>query len=448
MKHRITTISILVTLACILSISVPSVVSAQAEAPEWQKGDKWAIGSEYDLTPALQDVQSNLEDFLSGADVTLTRFDVEGTGASWLLWEVNDVTDSEYKVTIRTGAKMAAELHVAVEGQLPAAGTYDVGNTVIWLLSGMPGVPKQQKEINLDFDEDFAIFSRGELTLEKDTLAIKSINWQIKSSSIIDFDARNIPSLETGDNNVTISYNNYDVSVRFNLNANFDVEFEPYLDVYQFPFDVGDRWSVDSTAVVSGTVDGFLDIQGLPDDVKGKIFSEEFIEETGITDFPIEFDKIAIENEDFNLHNGIIESFEIPIHLDLHCLEKKSIQLGNFGSIEVYVIEVNDGRQRIYYSNGIKFLAKATTELSFVDLPSEIPYDPFQGTELEVNLADADIAESQLEQIESYEASISEEITGGGSGALSNWAALLVIAIVIAVVFIVVLIVSTRRKKR
>ncbi|MDH7508002.1 MAG: hypothetical protein QHH00_01205 [Methanomassiliicoccales archaeon] len=447
MKQRFIEISIFVALVCVLSVSVPSVVSAQAEAPEWQEGDRWAIGSEYNFTPDLQDVQSDLEDLLSQANVTLTRFDVEGTGGFWVLWEVTDVTNTEYLVTIKVGAKMASELHIAVEGSLPSAGTYDVGNPAIWILSGMPGVPKQHKEISLDFDEDFAIFSMGELTLDKETLAIKTIDWQIKSSSIIDLEAKNIPSLEAEGSNVTISYDNYDISVRFNLNANIDIEFGPYLDIYQFPFDTGDSWSVDSTAVVSGTIDGFLDIQGLPDEVEEEIFSEEFVERTGIADFPIEFDKLTIEDGDVNIHDGVIESFEVPIHLELHCIEKRNIQLGNFGTIEVYVIKVNDGRERIYYSTGIKFLAKATTELSFIEMPSEIPYDPFQGTEVEATLAEPEMAESQLEQIESYEASISDEVTGGGSGGLSNWAALLVIAIVIAAAFIVVILVFTRRKR-
>ncbi|MBC7107576.1 MAG: hypothetical protein H5T41_02105 [Methanomassiliicoccales archaeon] len=449
MKQWFVPISILMALACVLSMSVPSVVSAQAEAPEWKEGDRWAIGSNFDLAPNLQETQSELEEFLEKANVTLTRFDLEGNGGSWILGEVTDVTDTEYEVTTKAGVKIAAELHITVEGAMPSAGTYNVGNPLIWLMSGMPGVPKQQKEISIDLDEDFAIFASGKLILEKETLAIRSIDWQMKSSSTIDFEAKNIPSLETQGSNITITYTDYDISLRFDLNVNINVAFEPYLDIYQFPFDVGDSWLVDSNATVSGTVSGFLDIKGLPDNVEEEIFSDEFVEATGITDFPIEFDKITIHDENVNIHDGIIETFEVPIHAELHCIEKRSIQLGDLGTIEVYVIQIDDSHERIYYSNETKFLTKATTDLGFIELPSEIPYDPFQGTEVEITLADPDVAESQLEQIASYQASISEEAIGGGNaGGLSNWVTLLVIAIVIAVVIIVIILAFTHKKKR
>lgn len=448
MRQWFVPISILIVIACVLSITVPSVVSAQAEAPEWKEEDKWAMGSNFDLVPNLQETQSDIEEFLENINVTLTRFDLKGSGASWVLWEVTDVTNTDYEITMRAGVKIATELHITVEGEMPSPGTYNVGNPLIWIMSGMPDVPKQQKEISIDLDEDFAIFASGRLILEKETLAVKSIDWQMKSSSIIDFEAKNIPSLDIQGNSITITYTNYDISIRFDLNLNLNIAFDPYLDIYQFPFDVGDSWLVDSNATVSGTIGGFLDIKGLPDNIKEKIFSDEFVEETGISDFPVEFDKITAHDENVNIHDGIIEAFEVPIHVELHCIEKRSIQLGDFGT-EVYVIQIGNSQERIYYSNEIKFLTNATADLGFIELPPEIPYDPFQGTEVEIAIVDPDVAESQLEQIASYQASISEEATGGGNaGNLSNWVALLVIAVVIAVVFIVVILAFTRKKLR
>ena len=81
----------------LLSLFALPNTSASAQAPEWEEGDAWAMGGEVDLGSMFDDLESDIEDLVDEMDdVTLERLSVDGDAGAWLLFEVTDVTSTEY----------------------------------------------------------------------------------------------------------------------------------------------------------------------------------------------------------------------------------------------------------------------------------------------------------------------------------------------------------------
>ncbi|MEM3059321.1 MAG: hypothetical protein QXN93_04480 [Methanomassiliicoccales archaeon] len=453
---RYYSISILSALVVVSFLALPasySVNAQGAEAPVWEEGDKWAIGSEIAYLPDLSEVESKLEPILNTANATLTEFSVISEAMFYSYWEVTEVTDTEYVLQAKVGAKVASDISVEIRAELPEEGTYQIYSDVFtWFASGFLGATKEMKTISIDFDEDFAIYSEGYLYLEKSTMAVERIDWELRSSSIVNFDATNIPSVNVEEKTfplreVTINYSNYNVALRFDMNSDLEIEFDPHLDIFEFPFDVGDSWTVDSTATISGTIEGLIDINGLPEDAEEQIFTEEFIEKTGISHFPIEFDELQISEGDLSVHDGVIEPVEKTVNIDLKCIGKVGLSTSDAGQIQVYIIQVDNGAQYIYYSAERKFLAGTEFGFDAIDLPSEIPSGMIGDIEFEPLAVDPDTADEKLGEISQYQSAISDEATGKtGLDGLGGWAMILIIALVIGVVVVAAILLFIRKK--
>jgi len=230
-----------------------------------------------------------------------------------------------------------------------------------------------------------------------------------------------------------------------------NVDFDPALNLYDFPLDVGDEWTIESTATVSGTIDGFLDVNGPPDDLKDQIFTDEFVEQTGVDDFPIEFDEISSSGEGATINNGVIETYEAPIYAELACAGKVSMDVFNLGSVEVYKIVVNGDEGQYYYSDGFKFMTGMGMDLSGLELPEEIPGGLTPEVDMEMDTVDPDDAQSAITDVGTYQAGVSEDATGeqgDGTGGLGIDPMILavILIVVIAVVLVAVVFVLKRKK--
>ncbi|MDD1767069.1 MAG: hypothetical protein LUQ27_00690 [Methanomassiliicoccales archaeon] len=417
-------------------------VSAQANAPVWEEGYKWAMGKEVDIGTAVGDT-SDIEEALAAYGVSVEQFDIDGTAESWIVFEVVDVTDSEYNLSVDCAGKVAAEVHVSITAQLWQAGTYTA--------SEFASAPTEQKTIDIDLVEDFGIVLNGNVVFEKTTMAVKSIAFDLQASAVGSFDATNIPSIESSGTNVIVSYSTYNIEVSFDLDMSVNVDFDPALNLYDFPLDVGDEWTIESTATVSGTIDGFLDVNGLPDDLKDQIFTDEFVEQTGVDDFPIEFDEISSSGEGATINNGVIETYEAPIYAELACAGKVSMDVFNLGSVEVYKIVVNGDEGQYYYSDGFKFMTGMGMDLSGLELPEEIPGGLTPEVDMEMDTVDPDDAQSAITDVGTYQAGVSEDATGeqgDGTGGLGIDPMILavILIVVIAVVLVAVVFVLKRKK--
>jgi len=266
-KSIIMAAPVAVTLLLLGVLFTSPIVSAEADAPVWEEGDKWAMGKEADIGAMVGDT-SDLEDLLGSlGSLSLDRFDVEGEAASWIVFEVVDVTSTEYNVSVKYGGKLNSEIHVQISGDLPKAGTYGFGD--------LNDLPKEQKTVKADLIEDFAAVFDGNVIFNKADLAVKKMGYVFKASAVVSLDATNIPTINTTSEQIGIEYNSYNVDARLDLTLTTSIVFDPSLNIYDFPLDVGDEWTVESTATVSGTLDGFLEATGLPGEIKQEIFTQE-----------------------------------------------------------------------------------------------------------------------------------------------------------------------------
>lgn len=416
-------------------------VSAQADAPVWQEGDRWAMGKEMDISTALGDVE-DITDMLETMGVTVHELSLDGVVESWIVFEVVDVTDTEYNLSVDLGAKMAAEAHVGISAQLPQAGTYSA--------SEFASAPTEQKRVDVDLVEDFGLVIDGSVIFEKSTLAVKSVSLVLQASAVVNLDATNIPSIESSASQIVVSYQNYNIDATFDLDLAVSVVFSPSLNLYDFPLDVGDAWVVESTATVSGTIDGFLDVKGLPAELKDEILTDEFVEQTGITDFPIEFDQISAGEEGVGIENGVIQTFEVPIYAEMECTSKITRTVFGLGEVDVYKIVVNHGEGQYYYSDGFRFMSGMGVDLSGADLPElpgELPGGLIPEADMEMETVNPDTASSHVASVASYQADLSGEATGTGGGLGIDPMILAIIIVVVVAVIAVALVFVLKRKK-
>jgi hypothetical protein len=419
------------------------IVSATADAPIWHEGDKWAMGKEADIG-ALAGDASDLEDLLQSlGGLTLDRFDADGEAASWIVFEVVDVTSTDYNLSVSFGGKLNSEIHVQVSGEMPKAGTYG--------FSDINSLPKEQKTVELDVQEDFAVVFDGNVIFNKTDMAVKKMGYEFKASAVVSLDGTNIPTINATGGQTKIEYSNYNIDIKFDLTLEINMVFDPALNIYDFPLDFEDEWTVESTATVSGAVDGFLDATGLPAEMEQEMFTQELADQTGIADFPIEFDKLSSTGEGANIHDGIIESYDVPVYAEMACVEKIQMTVFGHGNVDVYVIEVNGGPDRLYYSPGVQFFTSVGTDLSGIELPGGIPSGLTPEAEMQMDTVESEQAEGGIASVATYQMQVSEDAGQSSTDSGSNffldspYVGIILIVVVILVVMIAVVLVARRK---
>ncbi|MDD1765268.1 MAG: hypothetical protein LUO84_02300 [Methanomassiliicoccales archaeon] len=417
------------------------VVSATADVPVWHEGDRWAMGKETDIGAMVGDT-SDIEDLLQISGLTLDNFVAEGEAASWIVFEVVGASGTEYDVSVEYAGEVNTEANVQVSGEMPKAGTYSNPNDA----------PKEQKTVELGLVADFAVVFDGNVIFNKTDLAVKRMSYEFNASMVVSADGTNIPTINMSAGQTEIGYDNYDIDIRFDLNLAVDIDFDPMLDIYDFPLDVGDMWTVESVATVSGTIDGFLDATGLPSEIEQEILTQDLAEQTGITDFPIEFDQLSSDGEDVSIHDGIIESFQAPIYAEMECIDMAPMIVLGHGTIDVYVIEVDGGPSQLYYAPGVQFFTSVGTGLGGIELPEGIPSGLTPDVEIQMDTVDPEEAENGIASVAAYQTQVSEEATGEESTSDGSnfffgapYIGIILIVVVILVVIVAVVLIARRK---
>lgn len=442
MRRAIALAAPLTVALLLVGVSLTSpVVSATAEVPVWNEGDRWALGKEADIGSMVGDT-TDIEYLLEIAGLTLDNFVAQGEAASWIVFEVVDASGTEYDVSVKYGGEVNADVHVQVSGEMPKAGTY----------SNLNDAPKEQKTVKLDLVADFAVVFDGNVIFNKTDLAVKQTSYEFNASLVISADGTNIPTINMSAGQTEIGYSDYSIDIRFDLNLAVDIDFDPMLNIFDFPLDVGDMWTVESVATVSGTIDGFLDATGLPSEIEQEIFAQELAEQIGITKFPIEFDQLSSDGEGVSVHDGVIESFQAPIHAEMECIDMTPMIVLGHGTIDVYVIEVDGGPNRLYYAPGMQFFTSVGTGLGGIELPEGIPSGLTPDVEIQMDTVDSEQAENGIASIAAYQTQISEEATGegstnDGSGFFFDapYVGIILIVVVILVIVIAVALIARRK---
>ncbi|HOO03795.1 MAG TPA: hypothetical protein PLJ11_03650, partial [Methanomassiliicoccales archaeon] len=333
------------------SLAVPAFASApMAEAPEWNEGDRWGYGVEVDFGEDLGDLMANLTDLLEMVDEVQSVNELSADGGSefWMLFEVTDVTEDSYVMDMDLASMVTLDAALSVTASMPVAGTYHLGDEI----------ETENMTISLEAGAEVTLVVNVEITYDKETMAIEAVSLSAKLLGTADFTGENIPHVDRGFTNTTYRYEDYDVHAELKADLDLDLTFDPCLNIWDFPMSVNDTWWSNFTASLSGNLTGYLDVQGLPDDVEDEIFNDEFVEETGITGFPIVFEDIE-GDEGSPIDKGVIGPFDSgEIDLWFNCTDYFE---DLYDMTNVYEIRVMTGGEGVpfafYYSSDAGFMA-------------------------------------------------------------------------------------------
>lgn len=420
------------------ALAVPAFASTPtAEAPEWSVGDRWAFGADTDVGAEFDEILTNLTNMLEMIDEVdeVNDLSLSGDTEFWMLFEVTEVTDDEYVMEMDMATSIALDAAVSITADLPVAGTY----------SFYEDPDTELINVDAEVGVDASLVVNVEVTYDKDTMAVKSIAIEAKLRAEVDFVANNLPQSEDDWMNSTekIWYEDYDVHGELQVNFDMVLEFDPGLNLYDFPLSENDEWWSNLTVSFSGHLTGFLDIQGLPEEMEQDIFSEEFVEQTGISEFPIVFEDIG-DMGAIPFDNGVIEQFTIPEELELHmfCTDYFVMNDEFHGEIGVYEIRVGsiDSPVMFYYSEEVGFMASMAMDTEGMDLPDGI----VTADMTTMSAVDPDIAEDNINEISDRQGQADED--GGMLGFFTDAPYLGIILVAVIVVVVVAAVFLIRKK--
>jgi hypothetical protein len=432
----------LVTLLCSVAVPTLAVQMDPAEAPEWEEGSKWAYGMEYDVGAELGTQLQELSDMLEDeVECTVDDLSVDGEMGLWIVFEVTEASDEVYVLSMRTAAMMSLEAGISVTAEMPKAGTYEF--TELFEI--------ETEEITMSVDASFeaALVIDVDITFERDTMALESIDLNVAASASMDLNADNIPMFLLGDmfdddydentsTSYDVSYEDFDISGEMELDLALEMVFDPALNLWDFPINVGEEWYVNSEGTLSGTMSGFIDVQGLPEE-----WEDEMFDDSGITGFPIVFEELN-GDDDFPFENGVLEETTENIEFGLRCLSASTVNTEKRGYITVYKINIKETPLMLFYSPEVSFLSQFS--MNTTDLEDMIPIPGMTGQEIEMEEVEPEVAEEKINEISDYQGGISDGGSSDIAGLFTESPYLGVILIVVIVIVVVAAVLLVRKK--
>jgi len=400
------------------------------------------MGKSVDLDQEFADQLNNLSAQLGQLTGTVDKFNIQAMASAWIVFEVTEANSTEYVLSGKLAIKLAADANIAATGEMPKAGTYPI----------LDSVPTEHMTVSVDLKEDFAAVLQTLTTFEKDTMAVKTFEVEFKTSALVNLQARNILSQNYTFTHKTISYQDISFELNFDLDIKLKMEFDPYLNIIEFPLNVDDSWQIHSDATVSGSLSGNLDMKGLPAEQEQQMFDNEMLKAANITGFPVDLGRLS-NSESPKITNGVLEPYTTPIEATMHCVSSELIQTPVHGAVTVYAIQVSNGPERFYYSDDVKFLTSmgANTNGYDLPLPPEIGGLPGLSPSMDIEMQEVEpaTANSEIQKISGYQAGIGD--TSSGSTAITDLftkspyiGIIVVVAVLVCVVAAVLMI---RRKK-
>jgi hypothetical protein len=426
-----------------VSLAVPAL-AAPAEAPEWNEGDRWAYGMEVDVDEALQQELENLtmmiDQFLSdidGIEADLNDLNMAASSEAWILFEVTEANNEVYVLSMDMAAMVSINADISITAELPAEGTYDLDELI--------NAERDPVTMSAGLDFTMILTVSVDITFDRETMALKSVESTLKLTVSMDLTAENLPlwlpELMNGDYNeslggeIEVEYTDYDISADLEFNLAIDLEFVPALNLWDFPLDEGDEWNVSSNATVSGSMSGFLDVSGLPAEMEDALFMA-ISGDTGIDSFPIIFEDLDLG--DFPFDGGVMEETTEhigPIHLK--CTDMFVVDDPYWNDITVYEINVVGTPLRFFYSPNVGFMSYFS--MSMDEISDEMP-----DGEVRMEAVDPDVAEDNIAEISERQGGVEEE--GGTLGFFTDPPYLGIILVAVIVVVVVAAVFLIRKK--
>jgi len=431
-------------LALLVSLAVPALATP-AEVPEWNEGDRWAYGMEVDADEELQQELENLTmmidqflDDIDGLEADLNDLNMAASSEVWILFEVTEANDDVYVLSMDMAAMATINADISITAELPAEGTYDDFEDLIT-------ADRSPITISAGVDFDTALTVSIDVTFDRDTMALMSVESSFKLTVALDLTADNLPLWlpelmdddfnETMVGEIEVEYTDYDISADLEFNLAVDLEFVPALDLWDFPLDQGDEWAVSSNATINGSMSGYLDISGLPAEMEDALFMG-ISDYTDVNSFPIVFEDMDLGDCPFD--GGVMEETtqEIgPVHLN--CTDVFMVDDPYWNDITVYEINVVGTPLMFYYSPDVGFMSYFSMDMG--EMSEELPDE-----EVRMEAVDPDIAEDNIAEISERQGEVDEE--GGMLGFFTDPPYLGIILVAVIVVVVVAAIFLIRKK--
>ncbi len=322
MSNRALATAIALMIVCTSFVVIVTAPSSQAAFPAMNEGDKWALKGERDLTLSYSTINDlfsigSEENWLRNASLKGAGF--SGNVGSAAVFEVVDVTASEYVIKMTAAQNLSLAAMLSIEGEMALPGLYISD----WYTTSLN--PDNLKNLSeaatmkgpFGVDAELVLGANETVTfhVQKSTMAVKTVEMDLTAYARGHIVVNNFPNItdsiwDSTNNrylmNIT-SYESFDSNISLDLSLSAAAEFDPYLEIITDSPSEGSTWTQDT--YVNGTMNwnGVFDVTGLPTNITDMLFGAD-LADWGITGFPI--DLATIYNPDSSgpqINNGTLE---------------------------------------------------------------------------------------------------------------------------------------------
>ena len=340
----------LLAVAVILAIVTGMVLSpppaaAQAPVPAHAVGDAVGFGADIDIgaiaAPFLEQI---LALDAANDNITINELNFTGSANIWVTMEVVEEATSYYTIREESVEGLSARFVTSVTSDLfPQAGVYP--GTVDPFLGCVPSfIPFTTGTSSADVQVTYISTSSGLSKWDVSDFALRESRTNYTVDLRVTSSLRNVPNIELSTTacEVIVTYEDSEITVSVDVDAEIRVIYVPALDYFDFPIFDNETWTASSDATVGGRIAGTIDVTGLDPDEEAAYFdtlnsylAASGLSVTGLTGFPITLQHITVAVvADTYLDGGVIDDIPVPVALALHAREARmTLADGNFHTV-------------------------------------------------------------------------------------------------------------------
>lgn len=348
-------------LTCAIFISVFASTGAEASFATYEKGDKFALKGEKDLSLGYYAANQLLtfgdeEELIR--DMVIDNASMSGYMSSVMIFEVIEVTDDEYVMKITTAENLTMAVQFMLIGEMVDPGEYiaqwDEGDSTN--PDNLINISDADATVRtLGFDAKLAAGANATyiVHMQKSDMAIKSMEMSACMYARGYLDLRNYPNSTSDYNETTeldvITINSYESSmsnISLDLNLNGEMRFDPYITAVRDGPAEDSTWEVDTFVNGTFTWTGMLDVTGAPQEFLDGMFDDDAAE-WGITGFPINLAEIYDPYDATpRIDNGTLAISAEPVDFEFSNLGNDVINDPVYGNITIYRLGFNNATER------------------------------------------------------------------------------------------------------
>jgi hypothetical protein len=332
-------------LAIVTAFAVAPAATAQAAVPTHDVGDAVGFGAAVDLgalaAPFLDQIRAQ---DAANDNITINELNFTGSMDIWATMEVVEETASSYTIREESAEGLRAHFVTSVTSNMvPAAGVHP--GTIDPNFGCVPSlIPYTTGTSSSDIQITSLSTASGLSKWNVSDFALRESRTNYTLDLRATASLRNIPSIEFNATacETVVTYENSDITVSVDVDAELRVIFAPALDYFDFPILDNENWTAYSDATVGGRVAGTIDVTGLDPNDEEQFFAAlnallpaSGFTVTGLTDFPINLQEITVTVlADTYLRGGVIDDISVPVALALHAREDTmTLADGNFHTV-------------------------------------------------------------------------------------------------------------------